>query len=169
MAVEAGVPRSLTGRQRGAGRYLPPMDPDTPSTHPVAVVQKVLFVCPHGAAKSVLAGSYFNHLASRVGLKARATARGTEPDAEIADRVRQDVGAALCVDRPTLLSAADVADADLLVAFDLAEPDLGAAPDRSWNALPALSADFELGRAAILGRVVALVAELKAQAEPGGA
>jgi len=31
--------------------------------------------------------------------------------------------------------------------------------------MPALSEDFELGRAAILGRVVALIAELKAQAD----
>ncbi len=145
------------------------MDPDAPAPRPEPTARKIVFVCPHGAAKSVLAGSYFNHLAAQVGLEARAVARGTEPDAEIADRVRRDVGAALCVDQPTRLSAADVASADLLVAFDLAEPDLGAAPDRNWNALPALSADFELGRAAILGRVVALVAELKAEADRGEA
>jgi arsenate reductase len=128
-------------------------------------IQTVVFVCPHGAAKSVLAGSYFNRFAAELGLEARATARGTDPDTEISDSVRQDVGSALCVQQPIRLSAADVANADLLVAFDLAETELGASPDRTWNALPALSADFELGRAAILGRVVALVAELKAQAD----
>jgi arsenate reductase len=112
------------------------MEPDAlaTSTHPV---QTVLFVCPHGAAKSVLAGSYFNRFAAELGLAARAIARGTEPDAEISDRVRQDVGKELCVAQPTGLTAADVASADLLVAFDLAEPDLGVLPDRSWNALPA--------------------------------
>ena len=138
------------------------MEPDAfaPPTQPV---QTVVFVCPHGAAKSVLAGSYFNRFAAELGLGARAIARGTEPDAEISDRVRQDVGPGLCVAQPTGLTAADVASADLLVAFDLVEADLGVSPDRSWNALPALSADFELGRAAILGRVVALVAELKAE------
>ena len=130
-------------------------------------VQTVVFVCPHGAAKSVLAGSYFNRFAAQLGLAVRATARGTEPDAEISERVREDVGAALCVDHPTRLTAADVANADLVVAFDLAEPELGVSPDRAWNALPALSGDFELGRAAILGRVVALVAELKDRADLG--
>ena len=128
-------------------------------------VKMVLFVCPHGAAKSVLAGSYFNRFAAELGLEARAIARGTEPDAEISDRVRHDVGSGWCVAPPMGLTAADVANSDLLVAFDLAEPDLGVSPDRSWDALPALSADFELGRAAILGRVVALVAELKARAD----
>jgi hypothetical protein len=139
------------------------MDPDAfaPNHH----VQTVLFVCPHGAAKSVLAGSYFNRFAAELDLEARAIARGTEPDAEISDRVRQDVGPALCVTQPKGLTAADISNADLLVAFDLSEPELGVSPDRSWDALPALSEDFELGRAAILGRVVALVAELKAQAD----
>ena len=135
-----------------------------PSAPPV---QTVVFVCAHGAAKSVLAGSYFNRFAAELGLTVRATARGTEPDADVSERVRQDVGAALCVDRPTRFSAAE--RADLVVAFDVAEPELGVAPDRAWNSLPALSADFELGRAAILGRVVALVAEMKARADQGAA
>ena len=140
------------------------MEPDA-FAPPTTPVKTVLFVCPHGAAKSVLAGSYFNRFAAELGLEARAIARGTEPDAEISDRVRQDVGHALCITQPMGLTGADVANADLLVAFDLAEQDLGVSPDRSWDALPALSADFELGRAAILGRVVALVAELKARAD----
>jgi hypothetical protein len=129
-------------------------------------MQTILFVCHHGAAKSVLAGSYFNQLAGQIGLDARAIARGTEPDSDVAPRVRDDVGASLCVERPTRLMPADVAEADLLVSFDLAEPDLGAAPDRSWNSLPPLSGDFELGRAAILGRVVALLAELQSLDQP---
>jgi protein-tyrosine-phosphatase len=143
------------------------MNPDSAVPHRDPPVQTVLFVCPHGAAKSVLAGSYFNRFAAQIGLEARAIARGTEPDAEISERVRDDVGSALCTEQPMRLSAADIAGADLLVAFDLAEQDLGAAPDRAWDALPALSADFELGRAAILGRVVALIAELKTRNDLG--
>ena len=129
-------------------------------------MQTILFVCHHGAAKSVLAGSYFNQLAGQVGLDARAIARGTEPDSEVATRVREDLGASVCVDRPMQLTATDIDGADLLVAFDLSESDLGAEPDRTWDALPAVSADFELSRAAILGRVVALIAELQSQNRP---
>ena len=141
------------------------MDTESSSQLPTPRVETVVFVCPHGAAKSVLAGSYFNRLAGQLGLEVRAIARGTDPDAEISERVRQDVGSALCAERPAKLTPADVANADLVVAFDLAEPELGVVPDRSWDALPALSADFELGRAAILGRVVALVAEWKDRAD----
>jgi arsenate reductase (thioredoxin) len=140
---------------------------DSSSPLPVPRVDTVVFVCPHGAAKSVLAGSYFNRLAAQLGLEVRAIARGTDPDAEVSERVRQDVGSALCAERPVKLTPTDVANADLVVAFDLAESDLGTVPDRSWDALPALSADFELGRAAILGRVVALIAELKDRADVG--
>ena len=42
----------------------------------------VIFVCEHGAAKSVIATAYFNKLAAERGLKARATYRGVNPQAE---------------------------------------------------------------------------------------
>jgi protein-tyrosine-phosphatase len=131
------------------------------------LIQRLVFVCAHGAAKSVLAASYFNHLAERQHLGARAIARGTDPDAVISESVRQHLDAAgvvLCTDQPGRLTDGDGANADLLVAFDLTEQALGTRPHRSWDALPALSEDFERGHAAILARVVALVTELKARA-----
>jgi protein-tyrosine-phosphatase len=39
----------------------------------------VVFVCPHGAAKSVVAAAYFNKMSAERGLPYRAVARGTEP------------------------------------------------------------------------------------------
>lgn len=79
------------------------------------------------------------------------------------------MGAALCAVRPTLLTDADVSSADLLVAFDVALPlpDDGQVPRMAWDALPALSEDFERGRAAIVARVEALVTELLARAGRG--
>src|SRR5207245_656045 len=43
----------------------------------------VLFVCEHGAAKSVIAAAYFNKLAIERGLRYRAMFRGTNPQPEI--------------------------------------------------------------------------------------
>ena len=132
-------------------------------------VRQVLFVCEHGAAKSVFAGSYFNVLAEREGLNVRAVARGTDPDAEIAERVQADAEAAglpLCTARPILLSPDDVAEADLLVAFDLTSAALGTpTPHEAWDGLPSLKQEFEPAKAAIMARVEALVAELKARAD----
>jgi protein-tyrosine-phosphatase len=124
----------------------------------------VLFVCPHGAAKSVLAGSYFNLLAERRGLTVRAVSCGTEPDPEISERVRADVaanGAVLCTNQPTLMTRADAAEAELLVTFDLSESELGVRPHRTWDRLPALSEEFEQAKAEILTRVESLVAEFQ--------
>lgn len=111
-----------------------------------------------------MAGSYFNQLAALHGIPTRAIARGTDPDVAIAERVRQHLGDALCTQQPTRFALDELSPDDLVISFDLGEPELGARPDRSWDALPALSDDFEGGRAAIVARVEKLVAELKAQA-----
>ena len=44
---------------------------------------RVLFVCLHGAAKSVVAAAHFRKLAAQRGLAVEAAAAGTEPDAEL--------------------------------------------------------------------------------------
>jgi hypothetical protein len=48
----------------------------------------VVFVCLHGAAKSVIAGAYLNRLARERGLDIHATAAGIEPEPEIPLHVR---------------------------------------------------------------------------------
>src|SRR5258705_5185363 len=49
--------------------------------------RSVLFVCLHGAAKSVLAAADFERLAAERGLAITADSAGTEPDPEIAPGV----------------------------------------------------------------------------------
>jgi protein-tyrosine-phosphatase len=43
-------------------------------------VRTVVFVCQHGAAKSVLAAALLERLAAEQGVSLRARARGTEPE-----------------------------------------------------------------------------------------
>jgi arsenate reductase (thioredoxin) len=40
----------------------------------------ILFLCPHNAAKSVIAAAYYEQLAAERGLTLRATSAGTDPD-----------------------------------------------------------------------------------------
>jgi arsenate reductase (thioredoxin) len=47
-------------------------------------VRTVVFVCQHGAAKSVLAAALLERLAADHGLPLRALARGTEPEPQVA-------------------------------------------------------------------------------------
>jgi len=127
-------------------------------------MSRVLFVCEHGAAKSVLAATYFNHFAERSGLSMRAVARGTAPDAEIPPAVVQGLaraGLAPCTPAPIALAPADLEAATQVVTFDQPQvATLVPMPGRvlSWNDLPPVSADFGVARDAILAKVQALIA-----------
>jgi arsenate reductase len=48
-------------------------------TTDAAAAPRVIFVCEHGAAKSVIAAAYFNKIATERGLPDRATYRGASP------------------------------------------------------------------------------------------
>ena len=47
----------------------------------------VLFLCPHGAAKSVLASAYFERMAKERGLNVRVESAGTDPDPTVSPAV----------------------------------------------------------------------------------
>src|SRR4029434_4960214 len=89
--------------------------------------RRILFVCLHGAAKSVLAAIDCERLAAARGLEVTADFAGTEPDADIAPAVAAALraeGLDLRGKHPRLLTRGDVAAADQVVAFGC---DLGGA------------------------------------------
>jgi protein-tyrosine-phosphatase len=125
---------------------------------------RVLFVCRHGAAKSVIAATHFQRLAERRGLRVEATFAGTEPDAEIASPVVRELlaeGIDLQGVRPRPVTAADVASASRIVTFacDLAAFGPRVAVDR-WDDVPAVSDGYEMAREAIDARVAQLIDEM---------
>jgi arsenate reductase len=127
---------------------------------------KVVFVCEHGAAKSVVAHALFNQMASELGLPARAVARGTDPDPVLMPTVIEGLSA----DRltpgeitPRRLAPADLDGAALVVSFDqpvVAQTVDGRVAMESWDGLPLFSANYETARDAIRTRVRALVDSL---------
>jgi protein-tyrosine-phosphatase len=46
-------------------------------------VTTILFICPHHAAKSIMAAAYCNQIAAERGVALRADSAGTEPSAEV--------------------------------------------------------------------------------------
>jgi len=122
----------------------------------------VAFVCLHGAAKSVLAAACFQRLAEARGVQLRALAAGTEPDPEIAPAILRALraeGIDLRGQQPRRVTREDLAGAAAVVSFG---PDLSGLvppgrPIVRWDDVPALSEDFEAGRAAILARLPALL------------
>lgn len=127
--------------------------------------QTVLFVCEHGAAKSVVAAAHFNKLAAERGLPFRAVSRGTAPDpaipAGISNGLETDGLALPPGFLPTAVAAADVTNATRVVTFDVTLPKAttGAAVTR-WDTLPAFSDGYAPASAAIAQKVDALLREL---------
>ena len=127
----------------------------------------VLFMCPHGAAKSVLASAYFQRLAKERGLNVRVDSAGTEPDPSVSSAVAAHLtrqGYTVPIARPRKATAEEVAAADVVISIGC---DLSALPAprgqlQRWDEVPAPSEDFAAADEAIRKRVVALVEELLA-------
>jgi protein-tyrosine-phosphatase len=135
----------------------------------------VLFVCEHGAAKSVIAAAYFNKLAKERGLKHRAVFRGTNPDpalAAVAEKGLKADGIDPSGWKPELVMAKDMGAAAGIVTLGCALPGKEAVAGKvvEWNGVPSPSENYQVARDDIVKRVERLVDELakKEQAEAGG-
>jgi arsenate reductase len=141
----------------------------TASSQPEVNAPTVVFVCEHGAAKSVIAAAHFNRLASQLKLSYRAVARGTNPDDAVALDVRSSLAAeGLDVSgwKPQRVSEDDITRAARVVslATDLPARKLSVkAKLLEWNDIPSVSQDFSGARAAIVREVERLVNRLAAE------
>jgi protein-tyrosine-phosphatase len=128
----------------------------------------VLFVCLHGAAKSVLAAADCARLARERGLDLAADSAGTEPDPEIAPAVARrlrEEGVDPGDRRPRLVTREDLAGAWKVVAFGCDLSGLAAAgcAVEQWHDVPAVSEGLDRARAVIQGRLEPLLAEAAAE------
>ncbi|MBV6401475.1 MAG: hypothetical protein CNIPEHKO_01776 [Anaerolineales bacterium] len=125
----------------------------------------VLFVCEHGAAKSVIAAAHFNKLASEKNLDLRAIARGTNPDAELSSNTvagLQADGLTPTESIPQKLSLADVESTQRVVTFcELPEEYRSKTVIEQWDGVPPVSEDYEKARDAIVERIHRLIVEEK--------
>lgn len=105
---------------------------------------RVLFMCPHAAGKSLLAATYFRAAAARSGLDVSIAVAGPDPD----QQNMPDVVAALEAQghriawQPRLISAADTAQADLLVSVGCDPRTIPTSRTLTEWQVPALSRDF---------------------------
>ena len=125
----------------------------------------ILFVCEHGAAKSVISAAYFNKLAKERGLKYRAVFRGTNPDPTLAPAAVKGLNADGIEThgwKPELVTKEDVDAASRIVTLGCALPgrETVVAKVDEWNNIPSVSQDYQAARDDILKRVQALVDEL---------
>jgi arsenate reductase (thioredoxin) len=134
--------------------------------------QTLLFLCPHNAAKSVLAAAYCQHLLAQRGLEVQVASAGTEPDAAVSPAVvallhREGLDVAhhrpRCVTRDELGAAFRVISLGCDVSH-LAPP--GTVVEH-WDDVPAPSQQLVQARDAIYTHVERLVEALTQEGEKG--
>jgi arsenate reductase len=136
-----------------------------------ATTSTVVFVCEHGAAKSVVAAAHFNRLAKERGLPFRAVSRGTKPDAVVAPAVRKGLasdGIDVSTWRPTAVSDQDVRQAAQVVSLATDLPSTKPFVKSKlleWNDIPPISENYDAARTAILDQVRKLLEQLSEAAK----
>lgn len=129
---------------------------------------RILFMCPHAAGKSLAAAAYFRAAAADAGVDASIDVAGPDPD----DGNMPQVVAALEAQgleiawQPQLVTADHVEAADIVVSIGCELADIPAsARARQWDT-PLISQDLEGALAAIQGHVRRLVDELAQPTSP---
>lgn len=122
----------------------------------------VLFVCEHGAAKSIVAAAYFNKFANEMGSNLRAAARGTNPDKELSPQTVKglsDDGLAPSETIPRKLTESDLQSAQQVIAFCELPVEYHHTRVEHWEDIPPVSESYEKARDAILERIRQMLGE----------
>jgi len=121
----------------------------------------IVFVCEHGAAKSVIAAAYFNKLAREENLSLHAIARGTHPDQEfspiaVAGLHEDQLTPTETV--PQKLSLDDLETAERIVSFCALPSEFQQKVKiEQWNDIPPVGENYERARNAIIQRIQKLL------------
>ena len=134
------------------------------------VGNRVVFVCEHGAARSLIAAAYFNKLAAERGLRERATFRGVSPGDDLSTvavaGLRAD-GVPIPPGKPTAITSEDVAQANYVFAIGCTLPKAAASSGKAadWTDVPS-DQGYAPMRDAIVTHVRALLDEIQRQKLP---
>jgi arsenate reductase (thioredoxin) len=124
----------------------------------------IIFVCEHGAAKSILAATYFNQLARERNLSFRAVARGTHPQEAYSSSTvagLQEDGLTANESVPQKLSLEEIEVAQQIIAFcELPIEFQQKGKIEQWNDIPPVSQNYEKAREAIVEHLRHLVDSL---------
>jgi len=127
---------------------------------------RVMFVCPAGTVKSVIARKALKRRAAAEGVAVSVSSRGVHPEDHVsptlAANLRKD-GLDPASEPVRALAELDIAQADMVIAFDEAAdmPSLRAA--RAWKT-PSWNSDYAAAKADLDNRLTGLLAELKLRA-----
>ena len=134
------------------------------SSH-VPTQKTVIFICDHGAFKSVVAAAAFNKMAKEQGLPVNAVARGVDPGKEIAANALNG----LKLDNipnytlvPQKLSNEELAKASYVVALCTLPKDYNRPLHfEDWNKIPLINGNYANFRDSVLPSIRLLINNLK--------
>lgn len=129
--------------------------------------KKIIFVCEHGAAKSVIAASYFNKLAKERNLDYTAECRGTDPDSVVSKSAKDGLTKDNLFNpdtKPQKLLSSDTANVKRIILFTALPSDLKTnIKTENWSNIPNLDSDYENRRNAIIKKINELLDTLEKQ------
>jgi len=125
----------------------------------------VLFLCPHHAAKSVIAEAYFNQLAQQRQLPFRAESAGTEPDDQVSPlvvKLLHEEGIDVSGHQPKRVTTNQLEHAQSIISMGCTADELGIEPERveMWMDVPPVSQEPQMAQSKIRAHVEALLNEL---------
>jgi arsenate reductase (thioredoxin) len=125
----------------------------------------IVFVCEHGAAKSILAATYFNKFAGESRLDVWAIARGTNPDPGVShqtiDGLIQD-GLIPIESKPQKLTVFDLQSARRVVSFcELPAKFQQSSTVEFWKDVPPVSENYARARDVIVNHIRQLLASFE--------
>lgn len=125
----------------------------------------IIFVCQHGAAKSIVAATYFNQLAAQNELNVRAIARGTNPDSKLSEATVAGLsidGLILAESTPQQLSLEDLHSAQRIVSFcELSDEYKDKIMIEQWDDVPPVSENYDKARDAIIEYLNVLITNIR--------
>jgi protein-tyrosine-phosphatase len=128
----------------------------------------VLFVCPAGSVKSAIAREVLKRRAAREGVPVVVSSRGLHPEDHVspalAASLRKD-GIDPASEPLRALAPADIAQADILIAFDEASDTPLLQKAQAWKT-PSWNADYAAAKADLDDRLTALMADIRARSSP---
>jgi protein-tyrosine-phosphatase len=128
--------------------------------------QTILFLCPHNAAKSVIAAAYFNQFADEKGLPFIADSAGTEPSDSVSPVVAammQAEGLDVSQFKPRHVTPEDYQTAARVISIGCTPEELKEAGTvEYWDDVLMVSQNPEGSRDAIRTHVTQLISELDA-------
>jgi arsenate reductase (thioredoxin) len=119
--------------------------------------KKVIFVCEHGAGKSVVASAYFNKIAKDRNLDWEASCRGTNPDEEVSAPTKEGLRSDNLLDpklSPQKLAQHDTSNVQKIMLFTKLPDDFKTTiKSEDWSSLPNIDAKYEVRRDALIKKI----------------